>query len=224
MIMPYHCKCFWTIKWSVIFYKDIFFSSIANPSICMLAPLQFYLCYKTRFVAAEEKFRNANLVPVRQRRQIWYIQQDQYRREISETEDTRSTPTYNTTTTSVQIQNNTPGKEILLHLVLRGLTGRRARLTWSRVASRATTTADSSSSQLVPHWRGSRSRHQRQHHLLAHSRPCWEYALEAIIKWFISIFMFTIIVYSPCYNCINRKHNTCVEYKQPVVPSKPLPD
>ena len=52
--------------------------------------------------------------------------------------------------------------------------------------------------------------------------PCWEYGLEAIIKWFISIFM--IIVYSPCYNCINRKHNTCVEYKQPVVPSKPLPD
>ena len=40
---------------------------------------------------------------------------------------------------------------------------------------------------------------------------CWEYALEAIIKWFISIFMFMIIVYSPCYNCINRKHNTCVE-------------
>ena len=53
---------------------------------------------------------------------------------------------------------------------------------------------------------------------------CWEYALEAIIKWFISIFMFMIIVYSPCYNCINRKHNTCVEYKQPGVPSKPLPD
>ena len=53
---------------------------------------------------------------------------------------------------------------------------------------------------------------------------CWEYALEAIIKWFISIFMFTIIVYYPCCNCINWKHNTCVEYKQPVVPSKPLPD
>ena len=58
----------------------------------------------------------------------------------------------------------------------------------------------------------------------ASRRGCWEYALEAIIKWFISIFIFMIIVYSPCYNCINRKHNTCVEYKQPVVPSKPLPD
>ena len=56
------------------------------------------------------------------------------------------------------------------------------------------------------------------------SRPCWEYALAAIIKWFISIFMLMIIVYSPCYNFINRKHNTYVEYKQPVVPSKPLPD
>ena len=42
---------------------------------------------------------------------------------------------------------------------------------------------------------------------------CWEYALEAIIKWFISIFMIIIIVYSPCYNCIKWKHNTCVEYK-----------
>ena len=46
---------------------------------------------------------------------------------------------------------------------------------------------------------------------------CWEYALEAIIKWFISIFMFMIIVYSPCYNCINQKHNTYVEYKQPEI-------
>ena len=26
---------------------------------------------------------------------------------------------------------------------------------------------------------------------------CWEYAIEAIIKWFISIFMFMIIVYYP---------------------------
>ena len=41
-----------------------------------------------------------------------------------------------------------PRKEILLHLVLCGLTGRRARLTRSRVASCATT-SDSSSSQLV---------------------------------------------------------------------------
>ena len=31
---------------------------------------------------------------------------------------------------------------------------------------------------------------------------CWEYALEAIIKWFISIFMFMIIVYSSCYNLL----------------------
>ena len=29
--------------------------------------------------------------------------------------------------------------------------------------------------------------------------------------------MFMIIVYYPCYNCINRKHNTCVEFKQPSV-------
>ena len=47
----------------------------------------------------------------------------------------------------------------------------------------------------------------------ARTCSCWEYALEAIIKWFISIFIFMIIVYSPCYNCIKRKHNTCVEYK-----------
>ena len=53
---------------------------------------------------------------------------------------------------------------------------------------------------------------------------CWKYAPEAIIKWFISIFMLMIIVYDPWYNCINRKHSTCVEYKQPVVPSKPVPD
>ena len=56
------------------------------------------------------------------------------------------------------------------------------------------------------------------------SNICWEYALEAIIKWFITIFMFMIIVYYPCYNCINRKHNSCVEYKQTGVPSKPLLD
>ena len=42
---------------------------------------------------------------------------------------------------------------------------------------------------------------------------CWEYALEEIIKWFISILMFMVIVYYPCYNCIKWKHNTCVEYK-----------
>ena len=48
---------------------------------------------------------------------------------------------------------------------------------------------------------------------LKRDMECWEYALEAIIKWFISIFMIMIIVYSPCYNCINWKHNTCVGYK-----------
>ena len=31
-----------------------------------------------------------------------------------------------------------------------------------------------------------------------------------------------INVYYPCYNYINRKYNTCMEYKQQSVPSKPL--
>ena len=48
---------------------------------------------------------------------------------------------------------------------------------------------------------------------LSFTSNCREYALEAIIKWFISIFMIMIIVYSSCYNCINWKHNTCVGYK-----------
>ena len=49
--------------------------------------------------------------------------------------------------------------------------------------------------------------HQTNNNIIS---PYWEYALEAIIKWFIDIFMFMINVYYPCYNCINRKHNTYV--------------
>ena len=40
--------------------------------------------------------------------------------------------------------------------------------------------------------------------------------------YLLSYFLFMINVYPPCYNCINRKQNICVEYKEQSVPSKPL--
>ena len=39
---------------------------------------------------------------------------------------------------------------------------------------------------------------------------CWKYALEAIINGYYYISVFMIIVFCSCYNCIVRRHNTCV--------------